>query len=194
MKKKFLPVCLLILAVAMTTGCRSSKPRTYEMNRIYRQELQRTENAVGLPPGSDAEAAAIKLFVDFYREYSTESIKAGVRKLYAEDAYFGDPFHGATGIDDIEEYFLRMAEPVIECTFDVEDWRRADNEYYFRWVMNLAVRPARNKPIEALGFSHVRFNEAGQVVFQQDYWDSSVLFDRLPVVGFFTRLVKRRLD
>jgi len=41
--------------------------------------------------------------------------------------------------------------------------------------------------------SHVRFNKEGLIVFQQDYWDTSAMFDRLPVVGYWTRLVKTRI-
>lgn len=194
MNKSMLLLGAALLTVIPLCGCRASKPRMQIMNRIYRDALERTENLTGIPAGSDEEKKAVEHFISFYREYSTESIREGVRKLYAADAYFGDPFHGANGIDEIEEYFLRMAEPVVSCTFTVEDWQQSNGEYFFRWVMYLTVKPAKNKPIEALGFSHVRFNSDGQVVFQQDYWDSSVLFDRLPVVGFFTRAVKNRLD
>ena len=72
--------------------------------------------------------------------------------------------------------------------------QRSGDDYYARWTMHLVSKAAKDKPIDALGISHVRYNSEGMVVFQQDYWDTSVMLDRLPVVGFWTRLVKRRLD
>ena len=59
--------------------------------------------------------------------------------------------------------------------------------------MKLVSKAAGKEPIEAIGMSHMRFNQEGRIVFQQDYWDTSVLLDRLPVVGFWTRLVKGKI-
>ena len=53
---------------------------------------------------------------------------------------------------------------------------------------------AAHETIEAIGMSHVRFNREGKVVFQQDYWDTSAMLDRLPVVGYWTRLVKNKIN
>ena len=134
-------------------------------------------------------------FTEFYREYSVDTIRRGIREVYAHDAYFGDPFRSVRGIDAIESYFVKMAEPVEKCTFDITSSDRGKaGDYYFRWRMELRLKRSNASPIRALGISHVRFNEQGLVVFQQDYWDSSTLFDRLPVVGGMTRFVKGRLD
>jgi hypothetical protein len=184
-----------VLAAVLQTGCRSPLPAAGHMD-MYRTALDRTAGAVAAAPaaGSPVEKKAIRRFNDFYRVYSTESIRAGVRDVYADDAYFGDPFKAVRGIDEIETYFLDMAEPVKSCTFDVTGVDRAGGEYYFRWTMDLVVKRAPHDPIRALGLSHVRFDPAGKVVFQQDYWDTSTLFERLPLVGGLTRWIKRRLD
>ena len=63
-----------------------------------------------------------------------------------------------------------------------------------RWTMNLISNAAPSEKIEAIGLSHLRFNDQGKIVFQQDYWDTSAMLDRLPVVGFWTRYVKRRIE
>ena len=136
----------------------------------------------------------LERFEKFYAVYSTEAIKAGIRTVYATDAWFGDPFHQVQGIDAIENYFIAMAEPVETCTFSIDSMQRSGNDYYARWTMVLKSKAIKGDPIEALGFSHVRFNQAGLIVFQQDYWDTSVLFDRIPVVGYWTRLVKGRIE
>ena len=187
-------VVMTILGTMLTTGCRSTPKRMAPDIGEHRDELKRAAAIDGMVPGSAVEAEALKQFNAFYEVYSSEAIKAGVRKLYAEDAWFGDPFHSVRGIDAIEHYFLAMAEPVESCTFTVDGMQRSGDDYYARWTMTLVSKAARKKPIEAIGLSHVRFNSAGLIVFQQDYWDTSVMFDRLPVVGYWTRLVKRRLD
>lgn len=176
----------------MATGC-TSKPKGIDLAQ-HTAALERTAAMDMLEPGSETERIALKRFDDFYAVYSAEAIKANVRNVYAAEAWFGDPFHQVQGIDAIEHYFLAMAEPVETCTFTVDGMQRSGIDYYARWTMVLKSKAAKGGPIEAIGFSHVRFDAAGKIVFQQDYWDTGAMFDRLPVVGFWTRLVKNRIE
>lgn len=179
----------------MCSGCRSDSAYGPDLIGAHDAALARSSPTNAPPPGSDVEKAAIARFVDFYRVYSSESIRRGVRDLYASDAYFGDPFKSVNGINAIEDYFLKMAETVVSCTFTVTSTSRsAEGEYFIRWVMDLTAARAKKAPLRVLGLSQVRFNAQGQVIFHQDYWDTSTLFERLPVVGGPTRFVKRRLE
>ncbi|HEY5621416.1 MAG TPA: nuclear transport factor 2 family protein [Pontiella sp.] len=176
------------------TGCSTkSKDRSPDWSK-HTAALERTASIQTMAPGSAIEKQALEKFKAFYSEYSTDMIREGVRGLYAENAWFGDPFHIVEGIDEIEHYFLVMAEPVQNCSFTVDAIDRSGNDYFARWTMLLESKVARGELIKTIGFSHVRFNEDGKIVFQQDYWDSSALLDRLPVVGYWTRLVKERIE
>lgn len=175
------------------TGCSSKSKDLVPDAAENVSALERSGEAALMQPESPVEQDALRRFTDFYAEYSTEAIRSGVRGLYADDAWFGDPFHVVEGIDEIEHYFLVMAEPVESCTFRVDSIQRSGNDYFARWTMHLESRAARGEVIEAIGLSHVRFNAEGKVIFQQDYWDTSAMFDRLPVVGYWTRLVKNRI-
>jgi hypothetical protein len=147
-----------------------------------------------MQPGSDTEKEALERFDAFYEDYSVGAITAGVRNVYAENAWFGDPFHIVEGIDAIEHYFVVMAEPVEQCSFVVDSMQRSGNDYFARWTMKLESAVAKGELIETIGISHVRFNSEGKIIFQQDYWDTSAMLDRLPIVGYWTRLVKGRID
>jgi ketosteroid isomerase-like protein len=187
-------VIMALPGIALTTGCRSTPGRMAPDIGEYRAALKQADSVDTMAPGSTVEKEALERFNAFYEVYSSEAIRKGVRGLYAENAWFGDPFHSVRGIDAVEHYFLAMAEPVETCTFTVEGMQRSGDDYYARWTMHLVSKAAKGKPIDAIGMSHVRFNSEGLIVFQQDYWDTSVMFDRLPVVGYWTRLVKRRLE
>lgn len=180
-----------VLGIITMTGCTSkSKDRSPDWSRNT-EAVQRT---AGILPMDDAvEREALQRFSDFYAEYSYAAIEAGVRGLYAPDAWFGDPFHIAEGIDDIEHYFLVMAEPVESCMFTVDSIDRSGTDYFARWTMELESKAAKGELIRTIGISHVRFNASGKIIFQQDYWDSSAMLDRLPLVGYWTRLVKDRI-
>jgi hypothetical protein len=163
---------------------------------LYARALAETDPAQAalMKAGDAGEAEALARFARFYEVYDIPTIRAGVREVYAPNAFFGDPFHAVMGQDAIEDYFVRMAEPVESCTFEIDGSDAAGPEYYIRWTMRLKPRAVRGPALVVPGISHVRFDPEGLVVFQQDYWDSGALFDRLPVVGFFTRAVRRRLE
>ena len=189
--------CGLAALLVVPPGCRGQTDQVAAPRfHLYREALARTAPAAIqlLCPGADGEQAALARFREFYEVYSAERIRAGVRALYAPDAYFGDPFKSVQGLDAIERYFLKMAEPIQECTFAIDRCDGAGGEYYCTWEMHLLSRAAPRKPVRVLGISHVRFSTDGQVVFQQDYWDTGAVLDVLPVVGRLTRHVKRRLQ
>jgi hypothetical protein len=179
--------------MAAGTGCTSkSKDRSPDWSR-NNDMLRKTADIAPMLPGSPTEKAALQRFNDFYAQYSAEAVREGVRGLYAENAWFGDPFHIVEGIDEIEHYFLVMAEPVESCSFTVDSVHRSENDYFARWTMQLESTAAKGEIIHTIGMSHVRFNSEGKIIFQQDYWDSSAMLDRLPIVGFWTRMVKDRI-
>jgi len=184
----------LTIGTITMTGC-SSKPKTVTPDWSRNTAVvERTRNEALMLPGSATEKLALKRFNDFYADYSVAAIQEGVRNLYAEQAWFGDPFHIAEGIDEIEHYFLVMAEPVESCTFTVDSIQNSGIDYYARWTMALDSKVVKGEPIKTIGISHLRFNAEGKIIFQQDYWDTSAMFDRLPVVGYWTRLVKNRME
>jgi hypothetical protein len=183
---------LSVMTLLMSTGCKP-KLKGIDLNE-YRSAVEQTALDDLLEPDSVLEKEALKRFDTFYAVYSVDAIKTGIRQLYAADAWFGDPFHQVQGIDAIENYFLAMAEPVETCTFSIDSMQRSGTDYYARWTMVLKSKAIKGEPIEALGFSHVRFNKEGLIIFQQDYWDTSALFDRVPVVGYWTRLAKGRIE
>lgn len=184
---------LIVAGALMFCGCSTKNKEMGPDLADYRNALSQTDGMPGMNPGSAIEKEALERFVDFYAIYSAAAIRNRIRDVYDEHAWFGDPYHSVRGIEEIERYFLAMAEPVASCSFTVDSIQRSGTDYYAHWTMRLVSKAAGDETIEAIGLSHVRFNDRGRIVFQQDYWDTSVLLDRLPVVGFWTRLVKGKI-
>ena len=149
-----------------------------------------TPEIAPLAPGSAEEKVALERFEKFYQEFSEDVVRRDIRKVYAAEAYFRDPFKEVIGIDAIEEYFLNSAETVHECTFDITDVAVHEGNYYFRWTMHLVTKRYKDKPIDAPGMSHVRFDENGMVTFHQDYWDAGVVYEKVFLLGSVIRWIK----
>jgi len=60
------------------------------------------------------------------------------------------------------------------------------------WVMMLTIKRDKDNPIEVIGMSHVRFAPDGKIIFHTDYWDTSVIFERAPVIGSIIRWAKEQ--
>ena len=186
-------MALLLTGLISVTACTPKSKNLVPDPAENKAALERASLIPSMPPGSSVEVEALQRFTDFYSDYSPAVIRAGVRELYDEKAWFGDPFHVVEGIDDIAHYFVVMAEPVEQCSFSVDSIHRSEEDYFARWTMELESSAAKGELIRVIGLSHMRFNASGKIIFQQDYWDQSALLDRLPVVGYWTRLVKNRI-
>ena len=79
-----------------------------------------------------------------------------------------------------------------ELAFDLQDVAVHDGNYYFRWITQFSPKGKKDDVIHLPGVSHVRFDKEGRIVFHQDFWDAGVIYERLPVIGFFIRWLKKR--
>jgi len=184
---------LLCLSMLILGGCTQRVQEGVDMVR-YEKALAETDPAkvAGLQPGSQLEKEAVARFVDFYRVFSSEVIRKGLRGLYADSAYFRDGFKEVLGIEAMEAYFLNSAEGIQTCTFDIQEIAVHQGNYYFRWVMHLTMKRSPDDPIRTVGMSHVRYDARGKVSFHQDYWDTGVVYEKVPVMGAVIRWIKNK--
>jgi len=194
--KSFCFCVIMVLAFGfICSGCVSNSDTTQQGMDRYVEALRQTDPSMlkMITQGSPRESQAVQRFIAIFSVYSEDIIRQHVRDLYADDAYFRDPFREARGIDKIESYFLSLTEGAKELTFEVDDVAVNNGNYYFRWIMHLTLKRNPQKEIGGIGISHVRFNSKGKVVFQQDYWDSAMIYREFPVIGPLIRWIEKRL-
>jgi hypothetical protein len=191
MKYKYCLVLLLLVAIVALAGCAGGKPMTLEN---YTRELAATDPAKTalVKPGSAEEKAGIENFKEYYKVFAEDVIRRDTKKLYAKEAFFKDGYKEVKGVDAIESYFIATTKAILSCTFDITDVSVHEGNYYFRWVMRLTIQRDKENPIEQIGMSHVRFGPDGKVIFHTDYWDTSVVFERAPVIGSIIRWAKEQ--
>ncbi|HOD36608.1 MAG TPA: nuclear transport factor 2 family protein [Syntrophales bacterium] len=182
---------LLLVSMIALTGCAGGKPMTLEN---YTKELAATDPArtALVKSGSAEEKAGVNNFKDYYRVFSGDVIRRDTKKLYAKDAFFKDGYKEVKGVDAIEAYFTATTKAIVSCTFEITDVGVHEGNYYFRWVMKLTLKRDRENPIEQIGMSHVRFGPDGKVIFHADCWDTSVVFERAPLIGSIIRWAKEQ--
>jgi steroid Delta-isomerase len=138
------------------------------------------------------DAAALARLRQYFESISPHSVRE-LGTIYAEDAYFKDPFNEVRGVPAIERIFTHMFTQVDAPRFVVHDVVAQDAQAFVTW--DFRFRMKRFNPAEQVirGASHLRFDAAGKVVFHRDYWDAAEeLYAKLPVLGGLMRFLRRR--
>jgi hypothetical protein len=146
--------------------------------------------------GSPQEQDALDRFAGFFSSFAADRIERLLALTYAEDVWFDDTLKTVEGRDALARYLHESASAVDDCRVDLLEWTRtAHGEYLLRWRMMIRFkRLRRGVDTWSIGVSHLRFDAAGRVAYQQDYWNAADgLFQHIPLLGALIRAVKRRL-
>jgi hypothetical protein len=164
----------------------------------YADALSRIAREIGVPfaPGSDAERAALDRFRALFSRFAPDRIERLVEDTYAADVWFDDTLKTIRGRDELHRYLHESASAVEDCRVEVDDaCTNGGGDYYLRWRMTIRFRRfARGRDTRSIGMSHLRFDRAGRVALQQDYWNAAAgLYQHVPLLGAGIRAIQRRL-
>jgi limonene-1,2-epoxide hydrolase len=164
----------------------------------YLSVLERRKQALprAFERGSPAEREALERFATFFADFSPDKVERLVDLTYAEDIWFNDTLKTIEGRENLRHYLRHSAEAVAACAVRILDTVANDGgDYYLRWAMTIRFkRFRRGIDTHSIGISHLRFDRAGRVHLQQDYWDAaSALFEHVPLLGAGIRAIKRRV-
>ena len=142
------------------------------------------------PPRDERVARAVAVFEGLTRENL-----ASLAGIYAENAYFRDPFNEVRGLDAIRSIFDDMFAHLADCRFEFLDVVSDERGAVLTWDMAFRFRRYRpDAPQTIHGASHLRFDAAGRIVYHRDYWDAAdELYAKLPLIGPLMRYLKRRI-
>ncbi len=126
-------------------------------------------------------------------ESLTRETTREVPRYYANDAYFRDPFNEVHSAAAIERIYAHMFEQVEAPRFRVTQRWRGEDGTVLAWDFTFGMR-GRTRTELVQGLTHLRFGMDGRIVFHRDYWDAAgELYERIPVLGAFMRMLKARL-
>lgn len=162
-------------------------------NALYMEHLEKSALiAVNPPVGSPEEDALLEKVRRAFSPFDAGNVGSHFPQAYAASFYFRDAFHTFTDRDELVAYMVKTAQQSPGVLFEFFPPARNGMDFYLPWVMILPDRHG-GEPQRSIGISQLRFNERGQVIFHQDYWDSAdVLVPRVPVANGLIELVRRR--
>lgn len=128
----------------------------------------------------------------FFESLTPESA-AQIDALYADDAWFKDPFNEVRGVAAIRRIFEHMFVQVESPRFVIRDVVAQGDDAFLTWEFSFRSRRLGDGEQVVRGASHLRFAADGRITYHRDYWDAAEeLYEKLPAVGALMRWLKRR--
>ncbi len=151
---------------------------------------QQTVIVQGQVPDQAAADALARRFVTTFGLMGTPDFLPAAEQLFAHDSlYINDTLSVYRDHAQLARHLAEMNQSLKSAKVTLlDDWVSKDS-IYVHWRMDYRISVLGvQKEMASYGISQLKMNAAGQIVFQQDYWDSNNgLYRQLPVVGWFYR-------
>ena len=136
--------------------------------------------------------ARVTRLQQFFETLSRGSL-AAIATVYADDAWFKDPFNEVQGLPSVRRVFEHMFEQVTDPRFVVTHAVSQGDHAFLTWDFEFRMKRAPDQLQVIRGASHIQFASEGRVVYHRDYWDAAEeLYEKLPILGGLMRFLKRR--
>ena len=191
-RKKIIFVLILVILFFTSLNIKFSK-KNYALDIVKINQILLENDNSNAFLNEVSERILINKFTNLYKDYTSENIENYIDDLYDENIYFIDPIHQIRGLNNVKEYFHLMTKPIESCRFEINSISKDINNYFVRWDMYLISKASPNKKIVTTGITHFVVNSSEKIIFHQDFWDLSSLYDELPVISFWSKLVKERM-
>jgi hypothetical protein len=179
------------LVVVLTIGCLA---RGEVMDA---ETVSQYEQALELFAGDESRIdEGVTRFADAFADLTAEDLRERFEALYAERLYFNDTLHVVHSRDELVDYMARTGKALKESKVEIRHVVRDGADVYVRWTMEFHTRAAgRDVHSHSIGMTHLRFDDQGQVVLHQDFWDSGhALYAHLPIVGFAVQRARNAMQ
>lgn len=182
---KFIP---LTVFVSFLIGCASTSQNQQFYPEAYRVALD------DFPGSADVSADTISTFTLFLSELGVQETGDRAKALYAPDLHFSDALMLTRDRSRVVEHFQGLVDAGTTVQVEVLQTLVSGPDVYLIWSMQAEFTPVRQTKVsDTIGITHLRFNNAGQVVLHQDFWDTGLgFYQHIPVLGRVVQSINRR--
>lgn len=135
---------------------------------------------------------AFNNYLSYFETLSPGTV-GDLRDLATDDFHFKDPFNEVRSVDAVLRIFEHMFKQVRDPKFSIVSSARKEDTMYVLWDFTFSSRLLEwGKPQRIRGMSVVKVNNEQRVCSHIDYWDASTeIYMKVPVIGFFIKLLRR---
>ncbi|MCO5113417.1 MAG: lipocalin family protein [Bdellovibrionaceae bacterium] len=161
----------------------------FDINKLVydKYEHQKSEDKV--------KSAMSKKIEEMYNRFDGKNLDI-LDGFYSNDVHFIDPVADVQGLDELKDYYNKMYQNVENIHFEFKNFIEGKDSIAAEWVMTLTSKKLNSsKPFDVVGSSIFILNEKGEIKYHRDYLDlGEMIYEKIPVVGFVIRSVKKNLE
>jgi len=171
--------------VLLLSGC-ASQQQDYVSAYLKAQALNQ---------GAMVSDATLRHFMSCYEDFAGQVKQHDIGKLYASQLYFSDTLRVLYSRKAVIQAFRDNISRLDHIQVRFLGYSRSGRDVFVRWQMVTRMHLwFKDREATTIGISQLRFNQQGQVIFQQDFWDSGHgIYDQLPLIGSITRTIRSGL-
>lgn len=148
-------------------------------------------NSTDTIPGRANHEQDLQRVVDFFESISRDSTRE-LAAIYTADAYFKDPFNEVRGLPAITAIFSHMFDQVDTPRFFITTRVLQGDNAFIAWDFSFRMKRFNQDEQCIHGATQIHFDDRGRVDMHRDFWDAAEeLYEKLPLLGGFMRLLKR---
>ena len=125
----------------------------------------------------------------FFENLTNDSVEQ-FRDLAADNVRYRDPLMDSKGLNNVILSMHKWFEDMDEIQFTLTKHAQADLVLFQHWTVKFRIKKLPKRLWELEGLSTAAFDDSGRVVDQIDYWDTSPIFESIPVLGRAVWLIK----
>lgn len=134
--------------------------------------------------------------IQFFFDKLSKDNMSLVEEFYHPQVDFTDPVGHIKGSEKIKAYYGNMYQNVKSINFKFNNFYEAGDTVVAIWTMTLETEQLNGgSPFSVDGNSVIKFDDSGKAIYHRDYFDmGAFIYERLPVVGFVIKKIKKRLE
>lgn len=176
----------LVIVSAVIAGCGSTPLGPYGYTDEYVSQLANEQQA------ATPTRQTVERYLALFNPLQTDVIRAQADQLFAEQLYFNDTLATVHSREELKQHLLATTERLDDMAVETRSIIIDGQDVLVIWIMDAYFTVlGRQRHSRTLGVSQLRFNNEGQLLFHQDFWDSSQGLDQhLPLIGPASRWLR----
>lgn len=137
----------------------------------------------------DSSTQLVTMFQEEFAHLTPQTV-LNLDRLYAPEIVFEDPMHRVVGLKSLTEYFARLNARIESADFVFDPPIIAVDRAVLTWSMTVRIpRPRQTIVVPGCSVLTIANNK---ITSQRDYFDvGNMLYERLPIIGWVLRRVKK---
>jgi len=132
-----------------------------------------------------------EIYTHFFETITVKTPLTEYANIYAQNAFFKDPFHQINGVEKIYDIFQNMYKNLENPHFKIIETATNPIHLFVVWEFHFVFR---GRADSFKGMSQLTLDSQGKINSHIDFWDAGEhIYAKIPILGWFINYVKNKI-